>query len=85
MLPLYNARHASFLHNEVPGMDIPDSIRQRIAAAGEQGSDEGVRIAVELLASLRGLVQGAYLMPPFGRYEMAADIIDAVRAAAPAD
>ena len=40
----------------------------------------GVRLATELLADLHGLVQGAYLMPPFARYDLAAEILDAVRA-----
>ncbi len=84
MLPLYSSRHASFLHNEVPGIRIPEAIRIRINASGERASREGIRIAVELLELLRGVVQGAYLMPPFGRYELAAEIIDAIRAKSPA-
>jgi homocysteine S-methyltransferase len=83
VMPLHNARHASFIHNEVPGVFIPDSIRERMQAAGESpaASTEGMRIAAELLDELRTLrvVQGAYLMPPFGRYHVAAEIIDLVR------
>jgi len=79
VLPLFNARHAAFLHNEVPGIDIPDAVRQRIAAAGEDAPQVGVAIAVELLDQLRSSVQGAYIMPPFGRYDLAADIIESVR------
>jgi homocysteine S-methyltransferase len=79
VLPLYNARHAAFLHNEVPGISIPEPLRQRMAAAGEQGPAEGVRQAVALLAELRGVVRGAYLMPPFGRYDLAAEILDSIR------
>jgi methionine synthase I (cobalamin-dependent)/5,10-methylenetetrahydrofolate reductase len=76
ILPLYGSRHAAFLHNEVPGMTIPDPVRARIERAGERAPEEGVRIAVELLKGLRGIVQGAYLMPPFGRYDMAAEVIE---------
>jgi methionine synthase / methylenetetrahydrofolate reductase(NADPH) len=76
MLPLYGARHAAFLHNEVPGIVIPDDIRARIDAAGEVAPSVGVAIARELLRDLRGMVQGAYLMPPFGKYEMAAEIVE---------
>ena len=76
ILPLYGARHAAFLHNEVPGMSIPEAIRSRIERAGEKAPEEGVRIAVELLNALRGTVQGAYLMPPFGRYDLAAEVIE---------
>jgi hypothetical protein len=52
-----------------------------MTAVGEAGQAEGVRIAHELLAQLREVpaVRGVYLMPPFSRYEMAADIMDAVR------
>jgi hypothetical protein len=35
-------------------------------------------VAQELLAELRGLVQGAYLMPPFGRYDLAAEVLDSL-------
>ena len=83
VLPLYNTRHANFLHNEVPGITIPETLRQRMAAAGQAGAEEGVRIAQELLSELRGVVRGAYLMPPFGRYELAAEILDSLRAKIP--
>ncbi|HEY4666195.1 MAG TPA: bifunctional homocysteine S-methyltransferase/methylenetetrahydrofolate reductase [Anaerolineales bacterium] len=76
VLPLYGSRHASFLHNEVPGISIPQEIRKRINAAGEQAPQAGIAIAVEILQQLRGISQGAYLMPPFGRYDMAAEIIE---------
>jgi homocysteine S-methyltransferase len=78
VLPLYSDRHASFLHNEVPGIRIPEEVRRRIAAAGERAPEEGVRIAVELVGQLADFVQGVYLMPPFSRYDLAAEIIEAV-------
>jgi len=40
--------------------------------------EEGVRIAQELLRDIRGLAQGAYIIPAFGRYELAAEVIDAL-------
>ncbi|MBX3085873.1 MAG: bifunctional homocysteine S-methyltransferase/methylenetetrahydrofolate reductase [Anaerolineae bacterium] len=76
MLPLYGARHAAFLHNEVPGIVIPDPIMKRITAAGDQAPQVGIEIACELLRELDGMVQGAYLMPPFAKYEMAAEIVE---------
>jgi homocysteine S-methyltransferase len=76
ILPLFGARHAAFLHNEVPGIEIPERIRQRIADAGEDAPVEGVRIAQELLTSLTGRAQGVYLMPAFGRYDLVASVID---------
>jgi methionine synthase / methylenetetrahydrofolate reductase(NADPH) len=78
ILPLYGARHAAFLHNEVPGIDIPEAIQRRINAAGDTSPKTGVAIAQELLRDLKGMVRGAYLMPPFGKYEMAAEIVEAI-------
>jgi homocysteine S-methyltransferase len=76
VLPLYGSRHAAFLHNEVPGISIPPETRKRIQAAGEQAPQTGIEIAIEILQQLSGISQGAYLMPPFGRYDMAAEIIE---------
>ncbi|MBI4630115.1 MAG: hypothetical protein HY740_00055 [Chloroflexi bacterium] len=78
-MPLFNNKHANFMHNEVPGIFIPESLRQRMESAGENGAIEGIKIASELLIELREVVQGVYLMPPFGRYDLAAEIIDLVR------
>lgn len=78
VLPLYGSRHAAFLHNEVPGITIPDGVQARIEAAGEQAPEEGIAIAIELLDELADFVQGAYLMPPFSRYDMAAEIIESL-------
>jgi len=76
VLPLYSARHAAFLHNEVPGITISDPLRARIDAAGEHAPFEGVSIAVELIEQMREWAQGIYIMPQFGRYDLAADIIE---------
>jgi len=78
VLPLYGARHAAFLHNEVPGINIPEPIRNRIGAAGDTAPQVGIAIAQELLRDLRGMAQGVYLMPPFGKYEIAAEIVEAI-------
>ncbi|MFQ5943701.1 MAG: bifunctional homocysteine S-methyltransferase/methylenetetrahydrofolate reductase [Anaerolineales bacterium] len=78
ILPLYGIKHARFLHNEVPGISIPESIQKRVASAGERAPQAGVSISVEILEQLKDDVDGAYLMPPFGRYDMAAEIIESV-------
>jgi homocysteine S-methyltransferase len=79
LLPLYNARHADFLHNEVPGISIPETLRQRIRRAGDQSAREGLAMARELVQQLGPLAHGIYLMPPFERYDLAAELIEAVR------
>jgi homocysteine S-methyltransferase len=77
VLPLRNARHAEFIHNEIPGMSVPDYIRKRMHEAGEHGLEEGVAISIEMLEEARPLCRGAYLMPPFNRFEMAGEILEA--------
>ncbi|MFQ5613874.1 MAG: bifunctional homocysteine S-methyltransferase/methylenetetrahydrofolate reductase [Anaerolineae bacterium] len=81
LLPLVTERHANFLHNEVPGVVIPQTTRERMRQAGDRGRAEGLQIALETLEALREFpeIRGAYLMPPFGRYEIAAEIIEAVK------
>jgi len=79
ILPLYGVRHARFLDNEVPGITIPPAIVARLEGAGEKAPQEGVRIAVELVEAVRPWVQGAYIMPAFNRYDLAAEVIDGVR------
>ncbi|NUP07275.1 MAG: bifunctional homocysteine S-methyltransferase/methylenetetrahydrofolate reductase [Polyangiaceae bacterium] len=78
VLPLVSFKNAEFLHNEVPGMQIPDEIRERMRAAppGAEARKEGVRIAREMLFAVRDRVQGAYLMPPLGKYELALEVLD---------
>jgi methionine synthase I (cobalamin-dependent)/5,10-methylenetetrahydrofolate reductase len=81
ILPLQSSRHAEFLHNEVPGITIPDPARAALAAAGASGAEVGLEMALELLGQVDGLVAGTYIMPSFGRYEQAAELVRRVRAA----
>jgi methionine synthase / methylenetetrahydrofolate reductase (NADH) len=78
ILPLYSHRNAEFLHNEVPGMSIPDDIRERMrrAGSGEAAQAEGVRIAQEALLAARDRVQGVYIMPPFNKVDLALRVIE---------
>jgi homocysteine S-methyltransferase len=78
ILPLASAKNAEFLHNEVPGMSIPDHIRKRMQQAGDgdSGRAEGIRIAQEALIDCRPMIHGSYIMPPFNRFEMALKVIE---------
>lgn len=77
VLPLASARNAEFLHANVPGMHIPEAVLERMRKAGDgaHAAREGVAIAAEALAALKGRVQGAYIMPPFGRVELALEVL----------
>jgi methionine synthase / methylenetetrahydrofolate reductase(NADPH) len=84
VLPLVSTRHAEFLHNEVPGITIPDAARAAMRAAGERGSEVGIEMADHLLAAVESEVAGTYIMPSFGRYEQCAELVRRIRARHPA-
>ena len=75
VLPLQSTKHAEFLHNEVPGINLTERARDRMRAAGPEGRKEGILMAQELLKELIPYADGTYLMPSFGRYEVAAEVI----------
>lgn len=81
VLPLVSSRHAEFLHNEVPGIAVSEELRDRLRRAGDRAQEEGVRIVSDVAQQLTGRAQGLYLMPPFDRYDLAAEVVDAVRRA----
>ena len=76
ILPLVNVRHANFLHNEVPGIFIPEEARKRVEEAGENGSRVGVELAVELIEEIKSWASGVYIMPQFHKFDMVAEIIE---------
>ncbi len=80
ILPLASARNADFLHNEVPGMQIPSHIRERMHSASEKdaGASMGITVAKEMLDAVKDSVVGAYVMPPFSRYQTAIDVLSVV-------
>jgi len=80
VLPLRNQRHCEFMHNEVPGIRIPEWLREKMAAAPDDASalEIGIEEAQRLSATLRGRAQGLYLMPPFGSPQIAERVMEAV-------
>ncbi|MBD2846166.1 bifunctional homocysteine S-methyltransferase/methylenetetrahydrofolate reductase [Paenibacillus sp. IB182496] len=75
IMPLASGRNAEYLHNEVPGIQLSDEVRQRMAGLeGEAGRAEGVRIAQELLDAALPHFNGIYLITPFMFYEMTAEL-----------
>jgi homocysteine S-methyltransferase len=78
VLPLVSHRNAEFLHNEVPGMSVPVEVRDRLrnAPSKDDAQQVGVDIARESLRQARDLVEGAYLMPPFNRFELVARVLE---------
>jgi len=79
ILPLQSYRQAEFLANEVPGIVIPTWVRERMRKAGNRGREEGLALAEELLKAIMDKVEGVYLMPSFGRYEVVATLVELIR------
>jgi homocysteine S-methyltransferase len=80
ILPLVSERNCEYLHNEVPGIVIPEEVRQRMRGKEKAaGVAEGLAIAREFIAQVRDRVGGYYLIPPFGKFEIAADLISFIK------
>jgi homocysteine S-methyltransferase len=79
VLPLRSKRHAEFMHNEVPGIEVPDWLRARMAEASDEDSlSVGIATAQEFAVALPSMAQGIYLMPPFGNHRIAESVIEAL-------
>ena len=78
ILPLRSSKHAEFLHNEVPGMRIPDDIRERMRQSGHEGPRTGTAIARNFMKEAKQMVAGAYMMPPFRKYQVVEELMQVV-------
>jgi homocysteine S-methyltransferase len=81
--PLVSYRNAEFLHNEVPGVRVTQSIMERMREAAaiskEAGRDEGLKIARESLLEVRDEIQGVQVSAPFGNVKYALEVFDVLR------
>lgn len=78
--PLVSARNAEFLANEVPGVTVPAAVLDRMRRASDRSKEhalaEGIAIAREMLEEVRARVQGVQVSAPFGRVELALQVIE---------
>jgi len=76
--PLVSLRNAEFLANEVPGVTVPDAVLERMRVASTAGREaalaEGVAIARETVAAIRGRAAGVQVAAPLGRVEVALEV-----------
>jgi homocysteine S-methyltransferase len=77
--PLASFRNAEFMVNELR-VPVPEPFMERLRRVdnAEKAREEGVAIAREMVARVRGMVQGVQLSAPFGRYQMALDVAEAI-------
>ena len=73
--PLLSGRQAEFLHNEVPGIVVPDEVRRRMAGSeGGEGGARGLEIAREISKAALERFSGVYLITPFLRYSATVEL-----------
>jgi homocysteine S-methyltransferase len=75
--PLTSLKNALFMKNEIPGIEIPDSVVARMerCATTESAREEGIAIAREMFDSFKDRINGVQLSAPFGRIELALRVI----------
>ncbi len=80
VMPLRSQRHCEFMHNEVPGVRVPDWLRKRMSDAldDEAALQAGIEEAQKLAKTIHKSAQGLYLMPPFGSHEVAIRVLEAL-------
>jgi homocysteine S-methyltransferase len=78
--PFDSALNAEFMANEVPGVTVPDAIveRMRRTATAEAAVAEGVKVATEIAAAVKGMAAGVQISTPSGRLDSAFDVLDVV-------
>lgn len=80
--PLTSGRDAEFLNNEVPGIEVPAGVLERMRRAEDSGAEsartEGLAIARELVSELDELVQGFQLTAPGGDVGRALSVLAAL-------
>ena len=73
--PLLSGRQAEFLHNEVPGIVVPEEVRRRMAGTeGSEGGARGLEIAREISRAVLERFPGIYLITPFLRYSATVEL-----------
>ena len=78
--PLLSGRQAEFLHNEVPGIVVPDHVRAEMAGSeGAEGRARGVKLAKEMTAHALACFNGVYLITPFLQYETTVELAEFAR------
>jgi len=78
IIPLRSFKHADFLHNEVPGMRIPEKIREMMRNAGGNGAKVGVKFSMDFIKEAKSSVAGVYMMPPFQKYHVIEELLSVI-------
>ncbi|HTK81221.1 MAG TPA: bifunctional homocysteine S-methyltransferase/methylenetetrahydrofolate reductase [Bacteroidota bacterium] len=78
IIPLRSYKHADFLHNEVPGMRIPEKFREMMRKADKDAAKIGVKLSMDFIKEARTFVAGVYMMPPFQKYHVVDELMSVI-------
>ncbi len=79
--PLLSLGNADFMTNEVPGIAIPEEVRERLKTAGDRSGQRqaGLEIAGELIDEIGGEIDGLYLVSPLNLWSLPRELVRRVR------
>ncbi len=77
IFPLISSRNAEFLHNEVPGINVPEQLRTRLASYDKIGDQRRAALDYthQLVADIAPFVDGLYIISPLNKWEIALDFV----------
>ena len=83
IFPLISARNAEFLHNEVPGISVPEEIRKKLAGYAQVADQRraAMEFTARLVEEIAPFVDGLYFISPLNKWEVALEFVRQVRAA----
>ncbi|RME74932.1 MAG: bifunctional homocysteine S-methyltransferase/methylenetetrahydrofolate reductase [Planctomycetota bacterium] len=83
LLPLFNERMAAFVHNEVPGIDVPEEVSAELRGLGrEEGRERGLARIERIVDAVWDVAHGFYVIPPFNSPRHALAVMERIRAVA---
>ncbi|MFP3984321.1 MAG: methylenetetrahydrofolate reductase, partial [Desulfurivibrionaceae bacterium] len=83
IFPLISSRNAEFLHNEVPGISVPEELRKKLSAY-EQVEDQrkiALEYTREMVENVSSTVDGFYFISPLNKWDIVLDFVKQVRKA----
>ena len=84
LFPLTSWRNAEYLHNEVPGIEVPEDVRKRLRPLGDDGLEEGLQVCREIIDDLFDTAPGFYIIAPFNKAPIARTLVEHIRSRTPA-
>ncbi len=83
IFPLISSRNAEFLHNEVPGISVPEELRKKLAQYDEVADQRKVALeyTARLIEDISSFIDGLYLISPLNKWDIVLDFVIQAREA----